>query len=255
MNTRFALLTLSVAICATACAAQQVNPAPATNTTTLFASRSNMLARSGGIVQTPFTGPVILFLNTQKRVPATALQETANQIQKTLRLPCTFSAAKETREPLADAIQALTDNKKNTAAVILICDSANQPALLVAPESRWALVNVAALVDKNESDDKLAERVQKEIWRAFGYVMGAANSNFENCLLKPVFSLEDLDALKSKMICPEAFNKVLAQAQKLGIKSARMITYRKAVEEGWAPSPTNDFQRAIWQELKKTPAK
>ena len=41
------------------------------------------------------------------------------------------------------------------------------------------------------------------------------------------------------------------RAEKLGIKPARMTTYRKAVEEGWAPAPTNDFQKAIWEEAKK----
>jgi hypothetical protein len=89
------------------------------------------------------------------------------------------------------------------------------------------------------------------MWRAFGYVMGAANSNFEHCLLKPVFATADLDALTPKSLSPEPFAKIMTQAQKMGIKPARMTSYRKAVEEGWAPAPTNDFQRAIWQELKK----
>lgn len=85
--------------------------------------------------------------------------------------------------------------------------------------------------------------------------MGAANSTFEQCLLKPVFGPEDLDALKAQMLCLEPFNKIGSQALKLGMHPIRSTTYRKAVEEGWAPVPTNEFQRMIWQEQKKTPAK
>ena len=55
-------------------------------------------------------------------------------------------------DPVADAAKALADT--NIAAVIVICDSAGQPSLLVAPESRWAVVNVAAL----GGPDKLRQR-------------------------------------------------------------------------------------------------
>jgi hypothetical protein len=29
-----------------------------------------------------------------------------------------------------------------------------------------------------------------------------------------------------------------------------MTTYRNAVMEGWAPAPTNDIQRAVWDAVK-----
>ena len=207
-----------------------------------------MLAKTGGLIQAPAEGPAVLLLNTQKRVPAAALRATSEQIQKFVRLPCAFDT-QPASEPLKDAAQALVG--KQTAAVIVICDSASYPSLLVAPESRWALVNVAALGGADVPADKLAERVQKELWRAFGHLMGAANSNFEHCLLKPVFSPADLDALTAPSISPEPFLKIMVQARKMGIKSIGMSTYRKAVEEGWAPAPTNDIQRAIWKDLGK----
>ncbi|MCL2104224.1 MAG: hypothetical protein FWH21_04115, partial [Kiritimatiellaeota bacterium] len=61
---------------------------------------------------------------------------------------------------------------------------------------------------------------------------------------------EDLDALKPQTISPEPMNKIMAQAAKLGISPGRMTSYRRAVEEGWAPAPTNDFQKAIWEEVR-----
>ncbi len=265
MNTRHILFPIAaISMNAVLCFAQVVVPKPAAGTAATPSplprgtraldptAMSNLLARTGGMVQSPVIGPAILFLNTQKRVPAASLREAADQIQKMLRLPCMVSEQVAT-EPVADATKALAN--AHTAAVIVICDAANQPSLLIAPESRWALVNVAALGGKGVSDQVLAERVQKETWRAFGYLMGAANSNFEHCLLKPVLAPADLDALKTKSICPEPFNKIMMQAQKLGMKPSRTTTYRKAVEEGWAPAPTNDIQRAICAEVKKAAGK
>jgi hypothetical protein len=36
----------------------------------------------------------------------------------------------------------------------------------------------------------------------------------------------------------------------LGVTPAEMTTYRKACREGWAPAPTNDIQKAIWEQVK-----
>jgi len=257
MKTTLVALSTALSLCAALCA--QTAPksdAPVdakqrviqTHRVTDPAARSNLLAKTGGMIQAAATGPVILFLNAQKRVTAPALRETPDQIQKLLYLPCTFRD-KPSETPIADAINALAET--NCAGVIVIGDSAGYPSLLVAPENRWVLINVAALGGQDVSIEQLTERVQKETWRAFGYVMGAANSNFEHCLLKPVFQPADLDALKIKVLSPEPFNKIMLQAQKLGMSSVRITSYRKAVQEGWAPAPTNDCQRAIWQELKK----
>jgi hypothetical protein len=250
------LLALAAALTLSATLSAQLAPNPAANTSNSrpaprmmdSSTRSNFLARSGGFIPVPSTGPTLLFLNTQTRVAPAEVQETSEQIKKVLSLPIVFRN-QPSSAPVADAVNALADTK--TAAVIVIGDSAGYPSLLIAPENRWAFVNVAALNGPNVSAATLAERVQKEMWRAFGYLMGAAHSNFEPCLLKPVLAPDDLDALKPKTLCPEPFGKIMAQAKRLGLQPARMTTYRKAVEEGWAPEPTTDSQRAIWNELRK----
>lgn len=211
------------------------------------AAHPTLLKKTGGFIRVKAEGASLLFLNTQTRVPSPVVEEVSGLVTRNLRLP---SVAKSlaSDEPVSAALAALADT--NTAAVVVIADSPGYPALLVAPENRWVLVNVAALCGTGVSDETLADRTRKEMWRAFGYLMGAAHSNSEQCLLKPVLTPADLDAFKTKALCPEPFNKILFHAQKLGIKIARTTTYRKAVEEGWAPAPTNDFQRAIWDELK-----
>ena len=210
---------------------------------------SNMEAQTGGLIPTPISGPSLCVLNTQSRVPQAVIQETTEKVQKLFRFPCTCASRATGKDPVADAVRTLED--KSVAVVIVVCDVPGQPALLVAPENRWAVVNVAALNGLMVSKEKLSERVEKETWRAVGYVMGAANSAMDHCLLKPVFSTADLDALTGRSLSPEPLGKMLLQAKKLGMTAVRMTTYRKAVEAGWAPAPTNDFQRVIWQELHK----
>lgn len=247
MNARRLLLSAALSCCAAVCSAQVASKPVAASRPIDPAARSNALMKTGGLIHSPATGPAILFLDTQKRVPVAALRDAYDLLQKDLRLPFAF-ASKAATEPVADATKALAD--KSAAVVIVICDSPAYPALLVAPESRWALVNVGAL-GAGASADKLAERTEKETWRACCYLMGVLNSGSEHCLLRPVFSTADLDALTPKSLSPDAYIKIEAQAQKMGMKISRPTTYRKAVEEGWAPAPTNDFQRAIWQELHK----
>lgn len=211
-------------------------------------TRSNVLARTGGIVQKIIAGPSILLLNTQNRVSASEVHEVSDQIQKSLRLPCKIRT-ELSGSPIRDAMLALNDT--NTAVVIVIGQMPDYPSLLLAPEARWGMVNVVALDKPGTSNEVISARVQKEIWRAFGLLMGSANSLYEHCLLKPVFSTADLDALPAKTICPESYGKILSQAQRMGMNPIHITTYRKAVEEGWASPPTNDNQRAIWKELKK----
>ncbi len=59
---------------------------------------------------------------------------------------------------------------------------------------------------------------------------------------------------------PQIMGTMLNQAKAHGIPFARRTTYKQAVKEGWAPAPTNDIQRAVWDSVKNpamtnTPAK
>jgi len=251
MKTMLSFLLSMLCLCLVADAqtapkASAAKTAPRTMTPEL---RAKMLAKTGGMIQSKAEGPSILFLNTQSRVDAAVFENAVKQVNTMLRLPALRKDA-PSDAPVSAAHEALKDSA--IASVVVIGDSPGYPALLIAPESRWALVNVAALGGEGVSAATLADRTNKEVWRAFGYLMGAAHSNFETCLMKSVLTPTDLDDLKAKSLSPEPFSKILAHAQKLGVKPARTTTYRKAVEEGWAPPPTNDFQKAVWEELKKS---
>lgn len=202
----------------------------------------------GEAIVVPATGPSILIVDTQDRVSVDSVKETVHQLQTVLRLPFAFRS-QTAGEPIGDAKVALAET--NIAVVIVVCDSASYPSLLLAPENRWALVNVAALGGKRAKSDVVTERLHKEIWRAVGFLMGAANSGNQNCFLRPVFSTADLDAIQTKSFAIDNLARILNQSRTMGMKQPRLTSYRKAVEEGWAPAPTNEFQRAIWNEGKK----
>lgn len=210
-------------------------------------SRSNFLAHAGGFVKLAASGPAITLVSVQSRVKAAVLEETLETMRKHTRLPYALADRKGTA-----AITAATETLagEGVGAVIVVADEEGWPPLLVAPEARWAVVNVAALETKGVSPEVYESRVKKTLWRALGYVMGAANSAFPSCVLKSVFKPEDLDGIKIEMLCPEPFGKLMTQGKLLGMVPATQATYRKACEDGWAPAPTNDVQRAIWDEIK-----
>lgn len=210
--------------------------------------RSNLLARTGGIIQAPATGPAFLFLDAQTRVEAAAIGGAAEQIGRALRLSVASRAASAPQPPAALAAAALADT--GTAAVVVVGDVAGQPSLLVAPENRWAVVNVAALAADGAAPEVLAERTRKELWRAFGYLMGAGHASRGGCLMQSVRSNAELDALTAAGISLESYGRIMAHAKTLGLEPRRTASYRKAVEDGWAPAPTNAAQKAIWDEVK-----
>jgi hypothetical protein len=148
------------------------------------------------------------------------------------------------------ALSALREGTNVVAFAVSVVDAIGQPGLLVAPEERWAVVNVAALTTDKAPADVLGRRLQRELWRATCYVMGSANSTFPHCAMKPVFRPSDLDSL-ALMACPEAYMRMQSTWEKAGMHPVRMAPYRRAVEEGWAPQPTNDIQRTVWDEVHR----
>ena len=52
------------------------------------------------------------------------------------------------------------------------------------------------------------------------------------------------------MPCPEVYDKVQSTCQTLNVDMLRKVSYKRACIEGWAPAPTNDIQKAIWEQAK-----
>ncbi len=211
-------------------------------------TRSNVLAKVGGFIKIPSKGPSVRIINAQSRVPAEIINEVGNSMKLTFRYAVVAVTSKDTKGGPAWVEETL--KQPDTAAVLVIIDEAGQPPLVVAPEARWAIMNIAALCTKDMKADTLADRTKKQLWRAYGYLMGAAISSTDQCVMRPVFKPEDLDGLKFPTLGLEPIVKIQQQAAAFGITPERMTTYRKACEEGWAPMPTNANQRVVWEEVK-----
>ena len=204
-----------------------------------IAYRERRLKEMGGYVSLPSTGKVIRVVNAQARVGEAALLKTAKSIQISVGFPVEVTPAEK-----GDLF-----GEKYAVAVVME-DMPNAPRLLVAPEEKWARVNVAALAADSPSAEVLESRARKELWRAAAMVLGAADSLLQPCLMCPIHSLADLDAVPVLVPCPEPYNKMHATAKRLGCRPVIRATYLKACQEGWAPAPTNDIQRAIWEQVK-----
>jgi len=211
--------------------------------------QSNMLARTGGMIEKPVEGALVVLINAQKEIDDTLVSEWVRRMTAITRLPIKVVSEKDVSKTGVElAKKAL--NEEKTAAVLVLSQVKGQPTILLAPEDKWVIVNISALMPKAKDQKLLEERAQKETWRGLCHLMGTANSTFEPCLMKPVFSMEDLDALKARSISPDPMRKISLTANKMGIQPNVITTYRKACEEGWAPAPTNSNQKAIWEEVK-----
>lgn len=210
--------------------------------------RREFVEKVGGLVTKPYKGKLIRIANAQTTVPDEPIVRAGKQIQVALSLPVEVV---KVSDPTA-SVGALFAT--NTAALLVVRDAAG-PRILVAPEDAWGEVNVKALASDGPDAETLALRVRKEIWRAMALVLGAGDSQYEFCLMKPAHTLAQLDAIKADMPCPEPFNKMITNATALGAYVRRRTSYLKACQEGWAPPPTNDVQKAIWDQVHQMPTK
>jgi hypothetical protein len=219
---------------------------------------SNMLVRTGGSLEVPSSrleGKRICIINTQKDLEDGVVIDTKKEIEKILRHRIDVVREEQVMPPMEKVAQALKDPKN--AAVVLICSNTEYPMILVAPDNLWVILNVYNM--KNGRSDKglFEKRISKQIWRSLGFLLGASVGTGEKCLMSPVASVAELDQIEASAISPAPMQKMIRSAELLGVLPSIGTTYRKACEEGWAPAPTNHYQKAIWEEVKakKTPGK
>ena len=140
-------------------------------------------------------------------------------------------------------------------ATLYVVDDASLPSLLHAPEQHWTVVNVAGLrSDRGAQPAFLEARVKKELVRGFSLLAGAQTSNYPNSLLGCITKPSDLDRFADWELpvdVPARFPDYLAG---LGIRPEESVTYLEACREGWAPEPTNEYQRAVWDRVRAIPA-
>jgi hypothetical protein len=202
--------------------------------------------RTGGeiIKQGSYLGK-ILFVNAQSRLPEKEIKEVCNEITASLnvRLECISATVNNPVKLL---------NEHNANIVMVIIDEPMSPTLLIATEDRWATINTAKLVDDlpGEKAKKkfFTSRARKMIIKGFSLLCGGGSSQFPGNIMNTA-TIRELDMIKEQ-IPVDMIDFWIRYLGRIGVTPIEMTTYRKACREGWAPAPTNDIQKAIWERVK-----
>ena len=214
---------------------------------------SRMYSRTGGFLDRANPkGRRFAYLDMQGLVAAEDISEPIATMTRILQRKIVLE--KFEGKFSANDAEALLKKSDAAGAVFLIDDPAC-PRILIAPESKWAMINVAALNSDKPDKIVLANRVRLEMWRTFAMLNGAGNSMMGKCVLMTAFSNADIDALEAKAFCPEPMNKIMMHLDRTDVMKLERCSYKRACEEGWAPAPTNEVQKAIYETVKAEQAK
>ena len=145
----------------------------------------------------------------------------------------------------------IRDPKVVGNVTLFIINDLKMPTLLVAPENRWATVNVAPL--KSNKEPYFRARVLKELSRGFALLCGASESQFPGALTTAIIKTSDLDRYTDHHLPVDLFARFRKYMRSFGVKPGNIETYETACCQGWAPAPTNDIQKAIWDKVHAAP--
>ena len=203
-------------------------------------------ARTGGLCVKPGKGAVAV-VDCQKRIGEAALGKAIRYLHG--RLPVEIRTLRGTCPPVAGKV-ALPEG---CAAAVYLVDEGEMAMSLIAPEGHWGVLNVARIATK--SDALTEDRLVKEFLRVAVMAYGGGTSHYEGSILQKVSEAEDLDGLGKPVIPIEQLGGMKRNLEALGVVPSRKATYQIACKEGWAPQPTNDVQKAIWEKVHAIPQK
>lgn len=210
-----------------------------------------VMAKTGGFLQQKASGPQLLLVDARER-PSGAIDEVARLYKLGAHLDANVEKTPRGDKAAYDFAKSLSDSKKPLMTLVVFDGDPSFPALAVYPEERIGLVNADRL--KGGDDPAAPEvRVAKEIWRAMGFIGGVGFSQHENDMMQPYYTLKELDGNIHAYIQPMNMAKMGRFWKRFGVKKEARVPYLVACQEGWAPQPTNDVQKAIWDKVHALP--
>ena len=207
--------------------------------------RAHFLERTGGYVRnTSGQKGRVLIANAQKAVPLDGVRKSVTKLAEQMKVAIDIEDVDGA--DAAKTASLLKDRKAN--AVIYILDTGKSP-LLVSPDECWASVSVPALGDANAPS-----RLEKETMRALTFLCGGTASGYPNPMTYPVTDVRQLDLIEAPDLPIDVIQRMQMYLEKLGVTPYKQTTYRTACKQGWAPAPTNDVQKAIWNKVHEMPS-
>ncbi len=241
------LFVLSVLVLSSARLSAESAASTNTPASTREERRERFLQHSGGFLEIPASGAKIALLDARADsdgAPGTV----AETIQRTMRYGVEVSRIELDGAAPYDRALALR-KERGSAVAVMVADAGDAaPVLAVYPEDRVAVVNASRLY-LGAADADRETRLVKEIWRAFGFVSGCGYAGTDASVMQPISSPVELDAIKWSIVSPMSFQQISLLLSRYGAVAGGRTTYRRAVAEGWAPPPTNDYQKAVWDRV------
>ena len=212
------------------------------NTKPVQQDREKAIAEQGGMILVGGNGSITV-------IDTLDIEESRNLLPKAFKMARILHVFIEAKRGVF-SFKTAADSVDVDNAVVFIVDDPVLPITLVAQEARWAVVNLSSLKGDNIAKGIVDDRLYKSFLRATCLLLGAAPCKFPASPLKPVMSLKALDALKDTTLTFDAVMNMDSYMKGIGIKRYEPMTYQAACEEGVAPAPTNDVQKAIWEKVQ-----
>ena len=200
------------------------------------ALKEKRLQKTGGIIFKEGEGKVVV-VNAQSKYAA-------EDIERALEIFRDF--LKVTIEVQSGTWSLGTKKPGDANVAMYLVDDASLPMSLVAMEEHWGVMNVAPLTGKKQFDNEFA--------RVAIATFGSGVSQYKVSPMQSVSRPADLEDIIKAVITMDSGMSMNLNLEKIGVTKSKMTTYLKACQEGWAPAPTNDYQKAIWEQTHAIPA-
>ena len=205
--------------------------------------RAIMEQKVGGFINRPGTPQgEIFYVNCQKIVPKEWIEESIRYFEQETKFKISY----------VEGVFDFPVTKIYGNASLFIIDDKAMPPILVAPENSWAYLNIASLTEEKRPAF-FEMRTKKQLSRVFALLCGASNSQYPRALTRGIIDKKELDKNPDIRLPVDVLSRFKTYMESLGVKPCISIPYRRAVEEGWAPQPTNEYQKAVWDKVHAAP--
>ena len=210
---------------------------------------------SGGIVEKPYSGNYFRIVNAQNTVTNEAIREFVVKMRMETLLPFESRIGELVNVEVAKTVAEQLIKENRVGAGIVIVDDSTRNTHIESVEGRWAVLNISPLKADAPDAKTLEARCAKMLWRAAARALGVGYVAHDASVLKPFATLAELDANREMKPSPDGSNAMLQNAAGYGITPLTIASYRTACRNGWAPAPTNDVQKTIWDQVHQIPDK
>ncbi len=201
----------------------------------------------GGYVEGPKDGKFLRLVAASRRVKLMDAMFMSEQMRQAAHLPAVLEPG-ESGDGMKEI--GLWGGNPRTGCVIAFADGESSGEIVsVCEKGVSAIVNMARLSVDGPDDGILSSRMRKAAWIAVGELLG-----------RPVFkagsmSVEALDGIVDEVPPFEETCALTRLAVARGMTPRGRFSYRTACMQGWAPAPTCDVQRTLWERAKDPTAR